>query len=74
MSNPTTGDNKSPSPFIQAMSADQRKEYMRRLGQRSGASRLVLSGEEKKALGAAYDLIRSIADRHDLSGSEASNG
>lgn len=59
-----TQPNRSPSPFIQAMSPEQRKAHMARLGAEGNARRLVLSADEVAALGQAYALIDRIYRRH----------
>lgn len=53
---------------------DERREHMRAIGQRGNANRLVLSGEEKAALTAAYSYIGQIMRRHGLDESGASDG
>jgi len=65
MSSPTEERvNRSPSPFIQAMSQEERQAHMARLGAASNANRLVLSADEAEALGQAYALLDRIHARH----------
>lgn len=64
VSSPNERVNRSPSPFIQAMSPEERKAHMKRLGARGNASRLVLSSDEVEALAAAYSLLERIYRRH----------
>jgi len=42
----------------------EKSEYYRSLSAKGNSNRLVLSGDEAAALGAAYELLRSIAARH----------
>lgn len=46
-----SGETRSTSPFIQAMTADERREHMRQLGRRSAASRVTFSRGDAEALG-----------------------
>lgn len=57
---------RSTSPFINAMSADERREHMRAIGARGNAGRLVLTADEKSGLIEAYRLLDRIAKRHGI--------
>lgn len=47
-------------------SPQEKSDYFRGLAQRSAASRLTLSAEERTALTSAYKLLATIAARHNL--------
>jgi hypothetical protein len=42
----------------------ERTEYFRALGQKSAEGRLMLSADDRQALGQAYTLLSKIAQRH----------
>lgn len=59
-----TGECRSSSPFIRSMSPSERRVHMATIGARGNAERIVLNGEERQALSAAYALLRRVAERH----------
>lgn len=55
---------RSTSPFINAMSPEDRRAHMRAIGARGNAGRLTLCADEAEALAQAYALIDKIYRRH----------
>ena len=53
------------SAFLQSFpDGEARRQHMREIGARGNAERVVLSGEERRALCDAYALLHRIALRH----------